>query len=262
MSTLPASGSAPPLPAEDGIPFARLWRTELRKLVDTRAGRWLLIAVACASPVVVAVVLLVMKPQDLTFNKVVDYASTPEKILLPALGLLAMTSEWSQRTGLVTFTLVPDRRRVLAAKFAAAISLALLVSAVMFATCAVGNLLGAGLRHGNGSWSGAPAQTAEITLVQLLALIEGMAFGMALLTTAAAMTTYYVVPTLWSALFAAAWLRRAGSWVDLNKAAGNLYNQQITATGWLQLTVAASLWIVVPLALGIWRVRRSDIEPG
>jgi hypothetical protein len=245
----------------DGIPFTRLWRTELRKLVDTRASRWLLIAITAVTPIVVAVMLFVVKRQDLTFNKLIDYSSTPEKILLPALGILAMTSEWSQRTGLVTFTLVPNRRRVLLAKLAATLCLGLMVTAVMFAACAAGNLLG-GLRHGNGSWSFGLAGFAEITTVQLIGLIEGMAFGMALLITAPAIVSYYVVPTLWSALFATSSLKDAGSWVDLNKAAGNLYDQKITGTGWLQLLVAATLWIVTPLAIGVWRISRTEITSG
>lgn len=261
MTTINPPAPTPVIAIEDGIPFARLWRTELRKLTDTRASRWLLIAITAVTPIVVAVMLFVVKRQNLTFNKLVDYSSTPENVLLPALGILAMTSEWSQRTGLVTFTLAPDQRRVLLAKFVATLCLGLLVSAIMFAACALGNLLGTGLRHGDGSWAFGLSGFAEITLVQVIGLIEGMAFGMALLITAAAIVSYYVLPTLWSALFAAtSSLKSVGSWVDLNKAAGNLYNQKITGTGWLQLLVAATLWIFVPLAVGVWRVAHSEVK--
>ena len=41
-------------------------------------------------------------------------------ILLPVLGILLVTSEWSQRTAMVTFTLEPSRSRVIAAKFVVA----------------------------------------------------------------------------------------------------------------------------------------------
>jgi hypothetical protein len=117
MSTrlnVPGTGFGPA--PGDGIPFSRLVRAELRKLTDTRASRWLLLAIAAATPVVIAVMLAVAAPRDLTYAKLVDFTATPQKLLLPALGILAMTSEWSQRTGLVTFTLVPSRRRVLLAK--------------------------------------------------------------------------------------------------------------------------------------------------
>ena len=39
-----------------------------------------------------------------------------------------MTSEWSQRTALITFTLVPKRMRVMSAKFAAGVVLGVIVA--------------------------------------------------------------------------------------------------------------------------------------
>jgi ABC-2 type transport system permease protein len=246
---------------DGGIPFGRLLRTELRKLTDTRASRWLLIAIVAATLVVVAVMLFVAAPKDLTYNNFVDYTQTPQKILLPALAILAMTSEWSQRTGLVTFTLVPDRRRVLLAKFTAVLALGLLAIAVAFAAAGIGNALGAGLRHGNGSWTFGPAGFGEITLVQVIGLVEGMAFGMALLITAGAIIAYYVLPSVWSALFTlTASLNTLASWFDLNKASGALYDQDITGKGWLQLLVAVTIWIAVPLAFGVWRVSRTEVK--
>jgi len=259
--TTAVAPTQPVTTGRDGIPFGRLLRTELRKLTDTRASRWFLAAIIAATPIVVAVMLFAVAPKDLTYNKFVDYTVAPEKILLPALGILAMTSEWSQRTGLVTFTLVPDRRRVLLAKFMATLALGLLVIAIVFAVSAVGNLLGIGLRHGNGSWSFGLAGFAEITLVQIIGLVEGMAFGMAMLITAAAIVSYYVVPNLWSVLFSStSSLKHSANWVDLNQAAGNLYNQKITGTGWLQLLVAAALWILIPLTVGVWRVSRTEVK--
>lgn len=262
MSTVSAS---PPVRAVDGrdaaIPFDRLVRTELRKTCDTRAGRWLLIALAAITPLVIMALLFALSPAQLTFNKLVDFSSTPEKVLLPALGILAMTAEWSQRTGLVTFTLVPRRHRVLLAKFIATLCLGIASTAIMFAACAIGNVLGATLRGGNGSWSFGFSGFGGITLVMLVGLVEGMAFGMALLVTPAAIVGYYVLPNLWSAIFATVGgLKAAEAWVDLSEATGNLYNQQMTGKGWLELLVAFSMWVVVPLAIGVWRVNRTEVK--
>src|SRR3569833_835687 len=127
------------------VPFTRLLRTELRKLVDTRSGRWLLIAILATTPIVVTVMLIVAKPGDLTYERFVDFTQTPQKILLPIVGILTVTSEWSQRTGLVTFTLETDRRRDLLAKAGATMLLGLLVMTVTFSSEAIGNLLGIAL---------------------------------------------------------------------------------------------------------------------
>jgi ABC-type transport system involved in multi-copper enzyme maturation permease subunit len=252
-----ARGSAAATP----IPFGRLVRTELRKLTDTRASRWLLAAIVAVTPIVVAVMLFAAKPHDLTYNKLVDYTQTPQKILLPAIGILAMTSEWSQRTGLVTFTLVPNRGRVLRAKFTAVIALGLLVIAVAFAAAAFGNLLG-GLQHGSGSWAFGGSGFGEITLVQLTGLVQGMAFGMALLATPAALVFYYVVPNLWSLLFSTSALKHTAPWVDLTHAQTPLYTHSITGTGWVHLLAAATIWILVPLVIGMVRVARTEVKSG
>jgi ABC-type transport system involved in multi-copper enzyme maturation permease subunit len=254
VPTEPADGRPTP------IPFSRLVKTELRKLVDTRAGRWLVIATLVLTPVVMAVMVAAAPTKDLTYNKFVDFTQAPQKYLLPVLGILTMTSEWSQRTGLVTFTLEPRRGRVLKAKFVAATALGLSATAMVFVFAAIGNVLGRLVRDGDGSWSFGAAGFGEITLVLLIGLVQGLVFGMALLASAAAIVTYFVVPTLWSALFSSASMKQTAPWFDLNQAGGALYNQNITGKGWLQLMVALAIWIGVPLAIGVLRVRRAEIK--
>ena len=245
--------------AAAGIPFSRLVRAELRKLTDTRASRLLLVAMAAATPVIITVMLIVASPRDLNYTRLVDFTQTPQKFILPALAILVVTSEWSQRTGLVTFTLVPSRGRVLRAKATATLGLGLALIVIAFAVAAVGNLL-SGLRHGDGSWAfGAPG-FGDMILVQMLTLLEGLAFGMLLRVSAAAIAAYYVLPTVWSALFSAPGLKGIAPWFDLNQAQGPLYTHDITGTGWLQLLSAAAIWIGVPLAAGVVRALRVEIK--
>ena len=47
------------------VPFGRLVRVELRKLADTRAGRWLLISIAALTLLVLIIQLSVVLGQDL-----------------------------------------------------------------------------------------------------------------------------------------------------------------------------------------------------
>jgi len=245
--------------AAAGIPFSRLVRAELRKLTDTRASRLLLVAMAAATPVIIAVMLIVASPRDLNYTRLADFTQTPQKFILPALAILVVTSEWNQRTGLVTFTLVPSRGRVLRAKATATLGLGLALIVIAFAVAAVGNLL-SGLRHGDGSWAfGAPG-FGDMILVQMLTLLEGLAFGMLLRVSAAAIAAYYVLPTVWSALFSAPGLKGIAPWFDLNQAQGPLYTHDITGTGWLQLLSAAAIWIGVPLAAGVVRALRVEIK--
>jgi ABC-type transport system involved in multi-copper enzyme maturation permease subunit len=255
--------SLPPadLTGPAGVPFGRLVRTELRKLTDTRAGTWLLAAIVTITPIVVAVMLFTAKPQSLTYVKFVDITQTPQKFLLPLLGILTITTEWSQRTGLLTFTLAPHRGRVLRAKATATFLLGLLVIAAAFGTAAIGNLLGAGLRHGNGSWSFGVSGFRDILIVQFTGLAQGLAFGMLLLISAAAIIAYYVLPTLSSFAFTSIpGLKSIKAWFDLNSAQTPLYNHDITGHGWVQLLCAVLIWVALPAVLGVARVLRSEIK--
>jgi ABC-2 type transport system permease protein len=259
--TAEANGYAT-LTGRPGVPFGRLVRTELRKLTDTRAGKWLLIAIVAITLLVMVIMVFSASTKDLTYNKFVDYTLTPQKLLLPVLGILAITSEWSQRTGLVTFTLAPNRARVLLAKVVSVMILGLIVILIAFAAAAVGNLAAMGLRHGaDGSWALGASGFGEIILIQLIGLLEGVAFGMLLLISAAAIVLYYVVPNAWSTLFGTvSGLKHAGPWVDLNNTP--LYTHHMTGQAWLQVLVATAIWVFVPFVLGLIRVRRSEVKSG
>jgi hypothetical protein len=101
----------------------------------------------------------------------------------------------------------------------------------------------------------------EIVVLEVSALLEGLAFGMLLRSSAAAIAVYFVVPSVWSALFSAASLKHVAPWIDLNQAQSPLYTPgQITGTGWLQLLVAGSIWVFLPLAAGTVRALRSEIR--
>src|SRR6266545_7142709 len=86
-------------------PFARLAAVELRKMYDTRAGLWLLISTGLLTAAVMVIQLLVIVTQDLTvgYHGFLIAMNTPMGIMLPVLGVMSVTSEWGQRTAMVTF---------------------------------------------------------------------------------------------------------------------------------------------------------------
>ncbi len=109
--------------------LGRLFDVELRKTVDTRAGRLMIATVLLlASAIATWASLRTWGSADnqLLFGDVLRAVT----LLLPAVGVLAMTSEWSQRTALTTFTLSPKRTRVLLCKVGAALLLSITVTAI------------------------------------------------------------------------------------------------------------------------------------
>lgn len=244
-----------------GLPMPRLIRVELRKLVDTRAGRWLLIAIVAITILVVGIAFFAAPAKQLTYDTFTAFTGIPQGFLLPVLGILVVTSEWSQRTGLVTFTLVPSRARVLVAKVVATLALGLASLLIAFVAAALGNLLAIALRDADGSWAYGFEGFFDITLLQLLGLVQGLAFGMLILNSAAAIVIYFAVPIAWSLLFTlVSALRDVAPWVDLSTAQQPLTTHDMTPKSWVQLAVATALWVAIPLVVGWWRVLHSELK--
>lgn len=136
-----------------GIPVSRLTRVELRKLVDTRSGAWLLAAITATTLAAIVIYLFAADSQALTFEAFVNVTATPQGLLLPVLGIMAVTTEWTQRTALVTHALEPNRARVTFAKCVATLLLGILRVGLALGIAAVANMIGAGMLDGDGSWS-------------------------------------------------------------------------------------------------------------
>lgn len=249
------------------VPFGRLVAVELRKLADTRAGRWLLIAIAGLTLLVLIIQLSVVLGQDL-HPKYIDFLqgmNTPMGILLPVLGVLTVTSEWSQRTAMVTFTLEPSRVRVIAAKFVSIllISVAALVIGVLLG--ALANALYGALSGHTVVW-GSPAKFAfYYLLLYIFGMATGFAFGALFLNSPAGIVIYFVYSFVLPTIFGIAaalmtWFESLQPWIDFNNDQGGLIDATITGKDWAQLAVSGIIWLVVPMAIGIWRIRRAEVK--
>jgi ABC-2 type transport system permease protein len=262
MSALTAS--PPPIEFSETrrVRMSRLFRVELRKVTDTRAGMWLLIAIGAITVLAVTIFLFAAESSELTYENFAGVTATPQSFILPVLGILAVTSEWSQRTGLVTFTLEPSRPRILTAKFLAVVLLGLAAVAVALAAAALFNVLGSALADGAGDWNLGIAGTRDFALLQLMAIVQGLAFGMLFMNSAAAIVLYFVVPMAWSVLFdLVSALNDAAPWVDLGTAQQPLFDDHsLTATQWTQILVTFSIWILAPLAIGLVRLLRAELK--
>ena len=98
------------------IPLSRVVRVELRKMFDTRSGFWLIASIAITGLIATIATVAFAPDKDLTYYNFAKAVGFPITVILPMVALLAITSEWSQRSGLTTFTYVASRRRVVGAK--------------------------------------------------------------------------------------------------------------------------------------------------
>lgn len=243
-----------------GVPFARLVHVELRKMLDTRAGRWLLIGIGA----IIAVALTIMFFTDggqHSFDSYLQATTMPMALVLPVVGILAVTSEWSQRTGLVTFGLEPRRMRVAWAKTLAALVVGVCAFAVSLVLAAVAHQSAITFRGITGDWSTDALVLLGAGGYVLLGIAQGVGFGMLFRNTPAAVVVFFVLPTAWGILGSmVSWLRDAATWLDLNQTMNPLFQGSLTGQQWAHLAASVALWVVAPLAVGIWRLTRAEVK--
>jgi ABC-type transport system involved in multi-copper enzyme maturation permease subunit len=252
-------------------PFGRLVKVELRKMFDTRAGLWLGLITAFLILLALAIPQLVVALNDsLTISANVfltQIMTIPLSLLMPVFAIIAVTSEWGQRTGLVTFALEPHRGRIIAAKLVTVVVLAALTI-----TLAVGLALGGTAVAGlvgdySPTWNLELETVAWVFVQQLLFFVMAFAFGLLFLNTAGAVAVYYVVALLlplmvFGPLFAIfTWAQDVIPWIDLGFALMPFSLGE--GGGWrdvAHVAVTSTIWVIIPLTLGLRRVLRAEVK--
>ena len=274
MSTI-QSGHQGPAPTLDvsqtaRVPFSRLVRVEWRKMLDTRGGFWLMIVNGILLVLTVGLVLLVVgltdDPLDIGADGFSQILTIPLSLLLPVFPILSVTSEWGQRTGLVTFTLEPHRTRVLLAKVASVVLLALATIALALVLGAIGNVVAAAMDGVDPAWDLDLGILALTILSQLLYFLMAYAFGTVFLNTPAAIAVFYVVALLlplivYSTLYAIfGWAQDLIPWIDMQYAMAPLLDPDDDATfmDGVRIVVTVLIWVVTPLAIGTRRVLANE----
>jgi ABC-type transport system involved in multi-copper enzyme maturation permease subunit len=235
--------------------LGRLVAVELRKMVDTRAGFWVQVATVAITVVAVIVRCVVGDAADHTFASVLYVGLQPAAVLLPIVGILIVTSEWSQRTGLITFALVPVRSRVLGAKLIASVVLAGAMLVMSVAVAAAGVLVAApGI---DGTWSDLAPLIGQSTVYVIAAMVTGVAFGAILLASAPAIVANFAVPTVWVALASLPVFAGVAPWLD--PALDGMAEEVLSLSQWAHAGTALAVWMLLPLIIGAWRITRREV---
>ena len=262
-----ALGSSLDVSSTQATPFSRLVKVELRKTYDTRAGFWLLAVIGIIVLVAETIFLLASahNNENVKFGDFVGVAAFITSIFLPVLGILLVTSEWSQRTAMVTFALEPRRNRVVLAKLTTGIALTLITALGATALGVVLNLLSIALQ-GHGSWAFGWNFFFGFLIVQSATMAGGFALGSLLLSTPAAIVVFFlykwVLPGL---LFAGAhawkWLHDLGPWINFQDALTSVGDMSLNSgSEWGHLLVSGTIWLVLPLAIGMRRILRAEVK--
>lgn len=248
------------------VPLPRLAHAEFRKAINTRGSRWFLSIVLAivAGGILIQALVVPEGMQDL--GDFTFIASTILGVFIPIVPILLVTQEWGQRTGLTTFGLEPRRWRVMAAKLTATLALASAAVALALVLASIGAALAGGVRSISVSWALDAAAVRNLLIGNLLAAVLGFAFATLVRHAAIAMAGMFLyifaVPTLLAVMAGALpWFEGIRPWLDFAAAQEPLLSAgTLTATQWAHLGISTLVWIVAPLVLGLWRIRRAEIK--
>ena len=134
-----------------------------------------------------------------------------------------------------------------------------------FAVGALGNVVGSALNGVETSWDMGIQELLLISLAQVLGLLTGFMLGVLFRNSAAALVAYFVygfvLPGIFELLAATqSWFRDARPWVDFSFAQGKLFDSPVSGEEWAQLVVSSLPWFVIPLAIGLRVVLRSEVK--
>lgn len=243
--------------------LVRLAGIESRKLVDTRAGFWLVVSVGLAMLIAMAGMLVALKPADLDTSALFGVISIPAGLLLPVLAVLLVTSEWSQRTGLVTFVSESRRSRIVIAKLLACLFAAAIAFVVTLLLAVIGTLLAREFRDGASAWDLTGHTIAYAATGWAVGMLTGFGFGLLLRNSAAGVVAIFALPALWTLISSVVpWLHKhVQPWADLQSAQTPFRTGDVaTVADWGHLGVAVAIWVVTPILFGTWRVLRAEIR--
>ncbi len=252
-------------PTHREIPLGRIVTTELRKMLDTRSGFWLMASIGILALLATAAVILFAPHKELTYRSLVTAIGIPMTLVLPMIAILSVTGEWSQRSGLTTFTLVPHRGRVIAAKAISCVGVATVATPLAFGIGALGNVAGTAITGVSPAWNLTVTNLLTIALANVLSLLVGFTLGVMIRSSAVALGAYFIyqflLPTLALPLAASQnWFRDLQPWVDFDHAQSALFDGALTAQQWAHLGVTAMIWLALPLTVGLRFVTRAEVK--
>ena len=256
----PVAGSAPAR-----IPFTRVVWVELTKMFDTRSGFWLMMGIAISAVLATASVIVFAPDNAQTYDNFGAAIGIPMVILLPIIAILSVTSEWSQRSGLTTFTLLPKRGRVIWAKLTVSVAVGALSMVLALAIGAVGNVVGSTIAGVDTVWDISMNQALSIVFANVLQLLIGFMLAVLIRNSAGAIVAYFVYNFVLSTLTmllatSQQWFADLQPWVDFNYSQGALFDGNLTGEQWANLAVSGVVWLVIPLAVGLVLIRRSEVK--
>jgi hypothetical protein len=170
-------------------PLTRLVGLEIRKILSTRSGL-ALAGGAAVAPAAVTGLMLALADAPPGSATLLALLGTLVGLLMIAVGVLSTAGEWTHGTVQTTFLAVPQRGRVLAAKYAGTALLGTVIAAIVVGSTLAVAALGTGSDF---SWAGTGVAIAATIGAGAALTVVGAGIGAAVGNAPAALTGTYLV---------------------------------------------------------------------
>jgi hypothetical protein len=129
------------------------------------------------------------------------------------------------------------------------------------AACVVLSAVGVLAAPGSGHvWSLPPEALVRATLSVVIGMLVGLAFGTLLQSSALAIVLYFLLPFVSAGISAIPHVEAVAVWLDPTGALARLTADTMSGLEWAHLGTVLVLWLVLPLAAGVWRIGRGEVR--
>lgn len=256
------------------VRFGNLVKAESRKYVNTRAA--LVLSILTATALAVATLGAIAAYPDLakvaTGTDLLFLPLAVTSMLAAVIVILPVTSEWTQRGALTTFVVEPRRERVVAAKALVTLGVVLAVWLACQLSWAVFNAAGAAVHGLEASWEFQWAHWFGSLGVFLLDVTVAFTLALLLRNTALTIAAFMAIPVMLETLGLfgqlpakiVSWIKTPGvtlqTMLSAPTHAAETGQQLSQTTLWSHFAVGVIVWIVVPLAIGLWLNHRAEAK--
>ena len=235
-------------------------------MFDTRSGFWLMASIVISACSPTAAIIVFAPDDELTYDIVRAGHRRPDdghpSDDRPAVGHQRM--EPAQRPD----HLHPDPapRASDHGEGLASISVGVASMVLAFAIGALGTLVGTAITGTTAVWDVSLADSSYIVLGNLLGLMIGFMLGVLIRNSPGAIVAYFVYTFALTPLFillanSQAWFHDSRAWIDVNFAQAPLFmfDGAVTGEQWANIGFTAVFWLVIPLAVGLRQVLRTEV---
>jgi hypothetical protein len=140
------------------------------------------------------------------------------------------------------------------AKIAAGVVLGAIVLAIALVTAVLAIVIV------DGAWTMGVTVFLQICLLLVTAMLTGVAFGAAFLNSAVAVVLYFALPLVFGIAGAIPFMDNVADWIDTTRTTTPLTEGVATGTEWARFWVSMAVWMVLPLAIGLYRIAKGEIR--